>query len=156
MVVKKILKVFFVYLLPLIILINCCTVFVWNVEFTEEGQTYNTTLGGFPFPDRGHFRTGYLAESDTNGGNLFLNQSIVSIVAFGIYFFFLRKINFESKKRSIVLTVIVVFIYARCGIPLVIGQYFILDNPAGGKWPDKIEVKHFRYINPLKTFIFRF
>ena len=131
-------------------MINAFTLFEWTGKFTDEWGTYPEYLTGWPFPDICFLYSGDSSGTFINWPNFILNQTIFWAIAFGIYFLLLRKINFESRIKKATITVIIIFIYLRFGLPLGFIQYFHMTNSAGGKWPDKIEVQTVRWHNPFE------
>ena len=144
--IKKYYQIFFIFILPLLILLDIfCLGVRWNADNYYQGNKYSTELSGFPFADQGAFHemNGMSSSGDsTINWSIFLVNKLIELsLAALIYFFLIRKISFTSKARIIVLTIIVTFIYSKA----VHYFFWYSANWYGGLWPEKIELKNIRY-----------
>lgn len=92
---KTIIKEFFVYVIPIAILLDLLTIGHWHVEYFHEGIKYTDSyVFGFPFPSRGQFTPVYWYNSGDESVNYFaatLNVFILLILSTILYFFLLKK-----------------------------------------------------------------
>ena len=157
----KILKAFFVFILPMALTIDTfCLLISYNADYFYQGQKYTANhVSGFPFPDNGIFyeinAVVTSGNTTTNYTNYFLNKAIILTISSLIYFFLIRRISFESKKRAIILTALVTFLYVKS----LRGEIFMVHNQIKyqyGVWPDKVVVTstdfHWDYLWQLLIF----
>jgi hypothetical protein len=140
---KIILVAIFVFILPLTLFLSLLSHAVsYEVEYICQGKKYfSQYVTGFPFFENGGFEgmNGQFTSFETTSNylNFFLNKLIYLTISFLIYFLFFRKISFQSKTRTILLTIIVTFIYSRI-LKHHVFEWTCMTNYQYGLWPDSI------------------
>lgn len=93
----KILKDFFIFIIPISILLHLLTLGHWTVEFKFEGNKYTTeAVNGFPLPSNGFFPPMIYPSSSgascISWTNFTTNVLITIFTGALLYYFLLRKI----------------------------------------------------------------
>lgn len=151
--IKQILKVFFVFVLPMTLVFNFFLLFItYDAHYYYQGNKCEARfLGGFPFLENGLFfdinSMATSGNSTTNWMYYFLNKIIILIICFLIYFFLLRKLSFIGRTKIFILALMTI-IYMSFGWMTFkfTSMQIIYDY---GVWPDKLEIDKTYLKNPF-------